>query len=92
MYEPNWIIHHINIENPISISVHILKKLNRLCPPDRPHNAFYLCPLKSPTQSHWFSCVPVGPNKLANIFSTMCKLAWIGVYLSVNGLATTAQE
>ena len=39
------------------------------------HKIFYLSPLKQPTCDCWFFCVPVGCNKLANVVSTMCKLA-----------------
>ena len=89
-YKPKVVTHYANIENPSRCFVRIFKKYNSLCPPDRPHDAFYLSPMKNPTHDRWFSCVPVGRNKLANVVSTMCKLAGIGGYKTNHSLRATA--
>ena len=41
------------------------------------HMMHFISPLKQPTHDCWFSYVPVGRNKVANVVSTMCKLAGI---------------
>ena len=89
-YKPKVVTHYANIENPSRCFVRIFKKYNSLCPPDRPHDAFYLSPIRNPTHDRWFSCVPVGGNKLANVVSTMCKLAGIGGYKTNHSLRATA--
>ena len=81
---------YANLEDPSRCFVRIFKMYNSLCPPDRPHDAFYLSPLKQPTQDRWFSCVPVGRDKLANVVSTMCKQAGIGGYKTNHSLRATA--
>ena len=88
--KPKMVTHYANLDNPSRCFVRIFKKYNSLCPPDRPHNAFYLSPLKQPTHDGWFSCVPVGRNKLASVVSTMCKLAGIGGYKTNHSLRATA--
>lgn len=88
--KPKMVTHYANLDNPSRCFVRIFKRYNNLCPPDRPHNAFYLSPLKQPTHDRWFSCVPVGRNKLASVVSTMCKLAGIGGYKTNHSLRATA--
>ena len=53
------------------------------CPSDRPDGAFYLTPLKD----CWFSCVPIGRNKLS---TTVCKLAGISGFKTNHSLRATA--
>ena len=87
--KPKVITHYANLEDPSRCFVRIFKMYNSLCPPDRPHDAFYVSPLKQPKQDCWFSCVPVGRNKLANV-STMCKQAGIGGCKTNHSLRATA--
>ena len=85
-YQPKTVIHHENVDNPDRCFVQIFKKYSGLCPSDRPDGAFYLTPLKIPKEDCWFSCVPIGRNKL----STMCKLAGIGGFKTNHSLRATA--
>ena len=64
--------------------------LPSLCPLDRPNNAFYLTPLLKPSDSCWFSCVPIGKNKLSNAVASMCKSAGIEGYKTNHSLRATA--
>ena len=89
-YKPKVVTHYANTVNPSRCFVRIFKKYNSLCPPERPHDAFYLSPLKQPAQDRWFSRVPVGRNKLANVVSIMCKVAGIGGYKTNHSLRATA--
>ena len=57
---------------------------------DRPSNAFYLTPLQKPSDSCWFSCVPIGKNKLSNAVASMCKSAGIEGYKTNHSMRATA--
>ena len=85
-YQPKTVIHHENVDNPDRCFVQIFKKYNGLCPSDRPDGAFYLTPLKIPKEDCWFSCVPIGRNKLSTTVSTMCKLAGISGFKTNHSL------
>ena len=76
-YKPKVFPHYGNTDNPDRCFVCIFKKYRALCPIDRPNNAFYLTPLTKPSDTCWFSCIPLGRNKLLNAVSSMCKLAGI---------------
>ena len=60
------VTHHANLENPTRCFFHFYKSH---CPGSQKHNAFYLKPLVKPTQACWYSQVPLGHNRLANIVS-----------------------
>ena len=45
-HKPKVVVHHANTENPSQCFVQLFKMYRDLCPDDRPHNAFYLAPLK----------------------------------------------
>ena len=66
------------------------KKYRALCPIDRPNNAFYLIPLTKPSDTCWFSRVPLGCNKLSNAVASMCKLAGIQGFKTNHSLWATA--
>jgi hypothetical protein len=56
--------------------VYLYRKYLSLCPSDLSNDyAFYLQPLRKPTDIKWFSSVPVGKNTLSGTISRMCKLA-----------------
>ena len=61
-----------------------------MCPPNRPKNAFYLQPLQNPTPTCWFTCKPVGHNKLEGTVARLCKLAGIPGYRTNHSLRATA--
>ena len=59
-----------------------------LCPLD---GAFYLGPLKNPTNDTWYSTVPVGRNKLSKAMSKMCDACGIeGLKTNHSSWATAA--
>ena len=89
-YQPKTVIHHENVGNPDRCFVQIFKKYSGLCPADRPYGAFYLTPLKIPKEDCWFSCVPIGRNKLPNTVSTMGELAGISGFKTNHSLRATA--
>ena len=90
--KPKVVTHYANTDNPDRCFVHIFKKYNSLCPLNRPHDAFYLTPLKNRKSHSWFSCVPVGRNKLSNVVSTMSEVAGIGGYKTNHSLRATAAK
>ena len=47
------------------------------CPPSRPKDAFYLKPLKNPTEDCWYSSRAIGHHTLDKTVSRMCKSAGI---------------
>ena len=59
--------------------------------PYRPGNAFYLQPLEKPTATCWYSCRPIGHNKLEGTVARLCGLAGIPGHRTNHSLrATTA--
>lgn len=73
-YKPKVVPHYGNIKNPNRCFVQIFKKYTALCPPGHPNNTLYLTPL-TPSETCWFSCVPLGWNKLSNAVASMCRQA-----------------
>ena len=65
-HKPKVVLHYGNTEYPDRCFVRIFKKYRALCPIDCKNNAFYLTPLTKPSDTCWFSCVPLGRNKLSN--------------------------
>lgn len=65
-------------------------KYAAICPPDFPNNAFYLTPLIKPSETHWFSCVPLGQNKLSNAIDSMSKQAGIQGYKTNHAFSMSA--
>ena len=78
------------MENPSRCFVRLFKLYNELCPSDRPHDAFYLAPLKKPRKGCWFSRNPLGKHKLAKAVATMCKQCGIEGYKTNHSLRATA--
>ena len=90
-HKPKIVIHHANLENPSRCFVQLFKLYNKLCPVDRPHNAFYLATLSKPKEDCWFSRTPLGHNTLKNFMKNTCKKADIPGYKTNHSLqATTA--
>ena len=89
-HKPKVVPHYGNTDNPDRCFVRIFKKYRALCPVDRPNNAFYLTPLTKPSDTCWFSCVPLGRNKLSNAVASMCKLAGIQGFKTNHSLRATA--
>ena len=65
------VIHHSNEENLFRCPVRLFKLYNKLCPKDRPENAFYLQPLRKFKEDCWFSVKPLGHNPLNNMVKQM---------------------
>ena len=83
--------HFANLDNPQRCFVRLLQKYKSLCPDSPKNNAFYLQPLKTPSEKVWFSREPIGKNKLATIVKDMCAVAGITGYRTNHSLrATTA--
>ena len=68
----------------------LFKLYLRKCPQNRPSNAFYLKPLKNPTEDCWFSSVPIGHTTLAVTIARLCKCVGIPGYKSNHSLRATA--
>ena len=61
--KPKIVQHHSNTKNLDRCFVELFKLYQRMCPVNRPGNAFYLQPSEKPTSTCWFSCKPqVGRN------------------------------
>ena len=58
-YKPKVVLHYGITENPDRCFVCIFKKYRALCPIDRQNNAFFLTSLTKPSDTCWFSCVPL---------------------------------
>lgn len=88
--KPKVVQHHANINNPSRCFVRLFKLYLSLCPPESPANAFYLAPLKKPTENCWYSVSPVGKNKLSHAVSNMCKACGIQGFKTNHSLRATA--
>ena len=88
--KPKVVIHHENMDNPDRCFIRLFKKYISLCPNDRPDKAFYLTPLKKPSETCWYSAAPIGRNKLSNVISTMCKACGIQGFKTNHSLRATA--
>ena len=85
------VIHHSNEENPFRCPVRLLKLYNKLCPKDRPENAFYPQPLRKFKDDCWFSVKPLGHKPLNNMVREMCKAEEMEGFKTNHSLcATTA--
>ena len=87
--KPKVVRHHANIQNPTRCFVRLYKLYMSLCPSDRPHDAFYLQPLRKPTPECWYSRQPLGHNKLAQTVARLCKQAGIKGYKTNHSLRAT---
>ena len=89
--KPKVVLHHTNEHNPEHCFVALFKLYTKLCPSDRPKDAFYLQPLKKPSPECWFSPKAIGYNKLDATVARLCKDAGISGYQTNHSLrATTA--
>ena len=61
-----------------------------MCPANRPKHAFYLQPLEKPTPTCWFTCRPIGHNKLEGTVARLCRQAGIPGYHTNHSLRATA--
>ena len=87
---PKRVVHHSNLQNPSRCLVQLFVKYNQLCPKDCPDGALYLTPVKNPTSDCWFSCVPIGHNKLADTVPCLMREAGIDGYFTNHSLWVTA--
>lgn len=63
--------------------------LSNIYPSVHKITAFYLSPLKKPTETCWYSPKPLGKNKLSMAVSKMCKACGIQGYNSLRATAAT---
>ena len=66
-----------NLANPERCIVAFYLKYLSVHPPLLKNNDFYLRPLAAPKGNVWYSCRPIGKNKLTTIVSEMAKKAGI---------------
>lgn len=88
--QPKVVQHHNNPSNPERCFVELFKLYQSLCPPDRPKDAFYFKPLAKPTPTCWYSCKPIGHNKLEGTVACLCKEAGIPGFRTNHSLRATA--
>ena len=88
--KPKVVVHHENATNPSRCFVNLYKLYQSKCPKDRPNQAFYLQPLKNPTNDCWFNTVPIGHVTLAGTVARICKKAGIKGYKTNHSLRATA--
>ena len=89
--KPKVVTHHANSTNPERCFVRLFQKYQQLTPADKPPHAFYLQPLRNPTQVCWYSKKPLGYHTLSNTVARLCQDAGIHGYKTNHSLrATTA--
>ena len=76
--------------SPSHCLVHLFLKYSALCPSEHPNGTLYLTPLKNPMQDSWYSCVPIGQNKLVEKILHLMRDAGIPGYFTNYSLRTTA--
>ena len=81
--------HHANIDNPKRCFVKLYQKYRDHCPLNPKRNAFYLQPLKKPTETLLFSREPLGHNKLQHAVNKMSNDAGIEGYRTNHSLQAT---
>lgn len=84
------VVHHENLENPNRCFVNLFNLYQQKCPHNRPAHAFYLKPLKKPTDQCWYTILPIGHNTLAGTVARMCAAAGIKGYKTNHSLRATA--
>ena len=57
--------------------IRLYQKYNKLCPSDRPDDAFYLKPLDSPRGDQWYGRAPLDHNMLSEMVPQLCAEAGI---------------
>ncbi len=87
--KPKVEVHHKNTEDPSRCFVRPYKLYQSKCPSTQPKDAFYLQPLKKPTENCWFSPRPIGHCSLDNTVSRFCKSAEIEGYKTNHSLHVT---
>ena len=87
--KPKVVVHHENTEDPSRCFVRLFKLYQSKCPSTRPKDAFYLQPLKKPTENCWYSPRPIGHCSLDNTVSRLCKSAGIEGYKTNHSLRVT---
>ena len=88
--KPKIVQHHNNPTNPERCFVELFKLYQKMCPANRPKEAFYLQPLEKPTPTCWFTCRPIGHNKLEGTVARLCRQAGIPGYRTNHSLRATA--
>ena len=92
---PKVVIHHANTTNPERCFVRLFKKYTALCSKTEnknPDTPFYLKTLAKPTESCWFSTIPLGHNTLQSTIhvARMCNAAGISGLKTNHSLRATA--
>ena len=87
---PKVVKHYANLEKPQHCFVRIFKKYNRLCPENRPSDAFYLKPMSKPKDDCCFTPVAVGHNTLRQMTKTMFEMGGIKGIKTNHSLRATA--
>ena len=72
----------------IQCFVRLFKKCSA-CPSNGPGDAFYLQPVKNPTENCWSTAKPLGHNTLTKSISRMCDAAGITGFKSNHSLRAT---
>lgn len=88
--KPKIVQHHDNPDNPARCFVRLFKLYQSLLPKDRPKNAFYFQPLKTPRPDCWFSNKPIGHNTLDGTVARLCQQAQIQGFRTNHSLRATA--
>ena len=91
--KPKVVRQYANEENPQRCFVRLFKLYTSRCPKDRPDDALYLTPLRSPKGDIWYSKTPLGHNMLAKTVRTMMEDAgYEGHYTNHSARVTCASR
>ena len=88
--QPKVVQHHENTANPQWCFIRLLKKYQSKCPLDASVDAFYLQPLRSPTETCWYSRRALGYHPLSTTVSRICKSAGVLGYKTNHSLRATS--
>lgn len=87
------VTHYANLDTPERCHVRLFKKYMALSPTSDRNDAFYLQPLRNPTDSVWYSRQPYGKNSLSKFVSDMYQKAGIKRFpQNFSPVATTARK
>ena len=89
-HKPKIVTQYENSEDPARCFVRLFRLYQSKCPPSRPKDAFYLRPLKKPTESCWYAPRAIGYHTLESAVARICKAAGIQGFKTNHSLRVTS--